>query len=122
MAYEIPERWTHGEFVTAAKLAKFKNGMDAIHGILGDYQINPYVNERRSQVHDFWFVHRHRWLIYRDAGHIEDPTGVGEQVTLAAPTSDFMVFDLAQVSWLYPGKLYNVEGVSWCFEDYEDTV
>lgn len=120
MAYAVPEQWTQGEYPTAAKITKYKDGLDAIHDLLGDAQINPCVTKRTGTVQGYYLVHRQRWLLYRNAGTIEDPSGVGADVSLsAADDGGWTSYDLAQIDWLYPGKLYQVQGVLACFEDYE---
>lgn len=122
MAYSVPEQWEHGEYPTAAKMNKYKDGLDAIYANLGDYVVNPAVARRIDPVQGYYFLHRHRWLVYRadpDAGRIEDPAGVGETVTLTATGSNWASYDLGQVDWLIPGKLYQVQSVVACLEDYE---
>lgn len=122
MPYSPPESWAHGDYPTAARLNKYKDGMDAVHGALGDYALNAAVARRIAPVQGYYLLHRHRWLLYRadpDAGRIEDPAGVGETVTLTATGSQWASYDLSQVEWLVPGKLYQVQAVVACLEDYE---
>lgn len=122
MAYAVPEQWSHGEYPTAAKINKYKDGLDAIYAALGTYQFNPAVARRLGSVQGYYFLHRHRWLIYRadpGAGRIEDPAGVGETITLTATGGNWGSYDLSQVKWLTPGKLYQVQAVVACLEDYE---
>lgn len=122
MAYQVPEQWSHGEYPTAAKINKYKDGLDATHALLGDARIHPAVqlNQAGDVILSYHLIHRHRWLIYRGAGNIDDPANVGEAVALsAADGGGWTSYDLAQVSWLTPGRLYEVEGVVGCFEDYE---
>lgn len=120
MAYATPEQWTHGEYPTAAKVNKYKTGLDEVYALLGTYQINLATASRLSTVQGFYLVHHHRWLLYRDAGQIEDPSGVGEMVAIsAAGDGGWTSYDLTQVSWLTPGSVYQVQDVLCCFEDYE---
>jgi hypothetical protein len=118
MAYAVPEQWTQGEYPTAAKINKYKDALDATYALLGDYGVNPAVSRRIGTVQGFYFVHRNRWLTYRDAGTLQDPGGVGEDVSLPN-TGNWVSYDLAQVEWLLPGKLYQVEGVLACWEDVD---
>lgn len=120
MAYQIPERWAHGDYPTAAKLNKYKDGLDAIHAALGDYRINPAVSLRIDPVDSYYFVRRHRYLLYLGAGEIRDPMGVGEAVSLSAGVGgSWAVRDLSSIDWMVPGKLYQVDDVQACIEDYE---
>lgn len=118
MAYAVPQRWAHGDYPTAARLNKYKDGLDAIYGALGDYPINPAVAVRIGNVQGYYFVHRHRWLLYLGGGRIEDPAGVSETVNLSTG-SGWQSYDLSQVDWLVPGKLYQVQAVQCCLEDIE---
>lgn len=97
----------------------YKTGHDEIYALLGTYQVNPAVARRTDNVQGYYFVHMHRWLIYYDAGTIEDPAGIGDTITLSV-SGAWTAYDLSQVDWLYPGKLYHVQGVLTCFEDYQD--
>lgn len=120
--YSTPESWAHGDYPTAANLNKYKSGLDAIHDALGDASLNMAVARRIDPVQGYYFLHRQRWLIYRadpSAGSIEDPSGVGETITLTATGGSWDSYDLGTVSWLIPGKLYQVQGVVACLEDYE---
>lgn len=120
MAYAVPFQWAHGDYPTAARLNLYKSGLDAIHDALGDYSLNPAVARRIDPVQGYYFLHRHRWLLYRGAGRIEDPAGVGETVNLSeADDMGWTTYDLDNVEWLIPGKLYQVQAVIACLEDYE---
>jgi hypothetical protein len=122
MAYAVPFVWSHGDYPTAARLNLYKSGLDAIHDALGDYAVNGAVARLITPVQGYYFLHRHRWLLYRaapDAGRIEDPSGVGESVTLSATGSEWGNYDLSTIEWMIPGKLYQVQDVVGCMEDYE---
>lgn len=121
MPYLPPKIWHHGDFPTAADFNAIKDSLDAIHVQTGDVQINPAVAQRISPVQGYYFIHRCPYLIYlilppQDSGTIEDPAGIGEPVTLAVEAS-YTFHDLSTVEWFYPGKLYQVQGVTWCIED-----
>lgn len=119
MAYVVPKEWQHGDYPTAAEMNKYKDGMDATHALTGDVKIHPAVLKNLTVDKGYFFVHRHRWLIYRGDGEIVDPAGVGETVTIAGDGNAWLTYDLPQVTWLIPGKLYEVKDVVACFEDYE---
>lgn len=118
MSYQVPEIWQHGDYPTAAKLNKFKAGLDAVNVALGDYSINRAVAVRIGNVQGYYFLHHHRWLLYLGGGRIEDPTGVGETITLTAG-GGWASYDLSQIEWMVPGRLYQVEAVQCCFEDFQ---
>lgn len=124
MAYSVPFIWQHGDYPTAARMNLYKDGLDAVHDALGDYIVNPAVASRIAPVQGYYFLHHSRWLLYSNpspsAGRIEDPAGVGATVTLAATAvGEWASYDLSQVDWLIPGKLYQVQAVIACLEDYE---
>lgn len=118
MAYAKPQYWSHADYPTATTMNYYKSGLDAIYALTGSYQINPAVSRRTDNVQGYYLVNKHRWLLYYNAGTIEDPAGVGETVTLSV-SGAWTAYDLTQVDWLYVGKLYHVQGVLSCFEDYE---
>lgn len=118
MSYTAPEQWNHGEYPTAAKLNKYKTGLDAIHDQVGDVLINPFVTRRMGTVQGYYLVHRNRWLTYLGTGTIEDPNGVGEDVSLST-ADNWASYDLSQVEWILPGTLFQVQGVLACWEDVE---
>lgn len=117
MAYATPQQWSHLDYPTATKLNYYKSGLDAVYALLGTYQVNPAVSRRTDNVYSYYFSHKHRWLLYYNAGTIDDPAGEGDDVSLSV-SGAWATYDLAQVEWLYPGKLYRVKDVLSCFEDY----
>jgi hypothetical protein len=120
MAYAVPFQWAHGDYPTAARLNLYKDGLDAIYGGLGDYNTNRAVAVRIGNVQGYYFIHRLRWLLHLGGGRIEDPNGVGETVTLTAGEGgNWASYDLSQVDWMVPGKLYQVQAVACCLEDVE---
>lgn len=122
MPYAVPSVWAHGDIPTHTNINKFKDGLDAIYALTGSVEINPAVARRIDPVQGYYFLHRHRWLVYRadpSAGRIEDPLGTGETVSLAVTGSSWGTYDLSQVDWLYPGRLYQVQAVVACLEDVE---
>jgi hypothetical protein len=121
MAYSAPPQWSHLDYPTAAKMNLYKAGLDAILALRGSDVVNVAITRRIAPVQGYYLINRYRWLIYAcvGTGTMEDPAGVGEDVSLSAiPT--WAAVDLLTVDWIYPGKLYQVQGVVCCFEDYED--
>ena len=118
MAYAVPERWEHGEYPTAAKINKYKDGLDAIYALTGSYAINGAVRANTGNYDGYTLIHHQRWLLYRGGGAIES-FGAGEAVTLSGDGSNWLSYDLLQVEWLAEGTLYHVEDVEACLEDYE---
>lgn len=120
MPYSVPFQWEHGDYPTAARMNLYKDGLDAIYATLGTYKVNYAVARRIAPVQGYFFVHHHRWLIYRGNGRIEDPLEIGEDVSLSPPdTTNWYSYDLRQVDWLFEGKIYQVQAVEGCFEDVE---
>lgn len=121
MAYSVPFQFSHGDYPTAARMNLYKDGLDAIYALTGSYPINMFVCKRTGTVQGFYFVHRLRWLIFRNdsAGRIEDPAGVGATVTLEVSGAEWTSYDLDQVDWMIPGKLYQVQALFSCFENAE---
>jgi hypothetical protein len=119
MPYTPPEHWSHGDYPTAAKINKYKDGLDAIYALTGSYASNGAVRANTGSYDGYYLIHRLRWLIYRGAGQIMPAGGVGEVVTLTGDGSTWLSYDLSQVEWLAEGTLYHVEDVEACLEDNE---
>jgi len=115
------KHWQHGDYPTAADFNAIKAALDALYAQTGSAEVNAAVCYRRETVQGFYFVHKLTYLIYliqapETDGSIEDPAGVGETVSL--PTgAGFLYYDLSSVEWLFPGKIYQVQGVTTCIED-----
>jgi hypothetical protein len=114
MAYEIPEIWQHGDYPTAAKLNKYKSGLDAIHAMWGDKDFEyPLIHTGGAAVagelHSHWFINRYRYLVYNGEGSIHDPGNVFDTVSLE--DASWATYDLTTIEWIIPGKLYEVQGV-----------
>src|SRR4030095_3850635 len=116
MPYSIPPTWAYLEYPTAAKMNQYKSGLDAIYAQVGTYTMNVCVCRRISTVEHYYFVHLQRWLLYLGGGRIIDPTDINEPVTLTTGAS-WSSYDLSQIDWFYPGKLYQVQDVDCCMED-----
>lgn len=116
MAYDPPKVWAHGDIPTAAFMQKYSDSLNAIYAILGDDNTEPAIEELRDGKQAI-FIHRFRWLHFRDSGTLRQYGG-GEntQVALSAGADENMVMDLDSISWLTYGMLYEVEGVKFVFE------
>ena len=119
MAYSAPPTWTQGMYPTAALMNIYKADLDAISAQVGSSRVQICVCKRITPIQSYYIVHAQRWLLYFGDGWIEDPAGVGERVTLGVEAA-WTAHDLSSVEWLYPGKLYQVQNVDVCWEDYED--
>lgn len=119
MAYSAPHRFSHGEYPTAANINKYKDGLDDLYARLGSYYINPFITFRKNGIQSFWIVHNQRWLLWRGTGWIEDPSGIESNITLTGDSAQWFAYDLSQVEWLIMGKLYQIQNVDVCFEDFE---
>lgn len=117
MAYANPTQWSHLDYPTSTKMNYYKSGLDAIYTQMGTYPVNVPVARRTNNILRYYFCHKHRWLLYYDAGTIRDPAGEGDDVSLSV-SGAWTSYDLAQVDWIYPGKLYQVRDVLMCLEDY----
>lgn len=118
MPYSAPPQWSHLEYPTAAKMNLYKDGLDASYALTGADKIQIAVCARMGTVQGYYFVNRWRWLIYLGSARIDDPAGVSDEVSLP-DNGGWSAYDLMQVDWLYPGKLYQVQEATCCFEDYE---
>lgn len=118
MAYSAPPQWTHLDRPTAAKMNLYKDGCDAALALSGQAPYNIPVCKLMGTVSHYYLMNRWRWLIYLGAGRIVDPADVQEPVNLS-DTGGWSAYDLLQVDWVHPGRLYQVQDVQCCFEDYE---
>jgi hypothetical protein len=119
MPYTPPATFAHGDYPTAANINLFKTGLDAIHDLAGDAVINPAVLELGITAHSYAIVNRYRWLLFLGSGRIDDPFEGEESVTISGSVSEWTTYDLTQIEWITPGRVYQVEAVSAAFEDYE---
>lgn len=119
MAYVAPPRWQHGNQPAADNMNLYKTALDALHDLIGDAELNYPCITNLTTGKGFYFVHQYRWLHYRGDGEIVDPSGAGETVTISGSGNNFVVLDLMQVDWIYPGKLYEVKDVVAALEDSE---
>ena len=117
MAYQVPTHFVHGNIPVAADMTKYKDALDAIHAITGDVlKARPSAHALAGVDNDIhYFIHRYRWLYFQSSGSIEDPSDATHSITLTEDTEP-TVYDLNSVDWLYPGKIYYTNGVTWCAE------
>lgn len=119
MAYTAPDRFQHGDKPTAAKLNKWKSGLEAIYAKTGDRALNFPCSKNidDGMGDDRYFIHTHRYLHFRaDEGKIRDPSGVGDEVGISETDNSFTVFDLDTVGWLQYGMLYYVHDAQYAIE------
>lgn len=116
MAYAAITPFAHGQQLAAAPLTQLADNLDAIHAILEDvqkfYPAAAVVSGEPNDQH--YFIHRYRWLWFKDTGAIVDPAGAGASVNVSGDTPTRV--DLRTVSWLTQGKLYQVTGCTWAME------
>jgi hypothetical protein len=118
MPYSAPPQWSHLDYPTAAKMNLYKAGLDAISAQQPAFKTNGAVCQRMNTVQGYYLINRWRWLLYLGSARIDDPAGVSDEVSLP-DNGGWSAYDLLQVDWLYPGKLYQVQEATCCFEDYE---
>ncbi|KKN74835.1 hypothetical protein LCGC14_0387280 [marine sediment metagenome] len=123
MTYSKPRQWSHGDIPTAAIMNKYSDSLNAINASLSAVnmpaQLWSYENYDGTNFanSDYYMVHRYRYLIYRGNGEITDPSGVGDTVNVTGSGSSILTYDLKEISWLTPGKLYLPKDFVFCLED-----
>lgn len=116
MAYQIPERWTQGEAVTAAKMNKYSDSLNALYEKIGDTNLNFAVPRDMSRV----FVHRFRWLHYSNEGTLMDINGTEDSfINLSGEENEFDLYDLETIPWLQYGMMYRVDDCYMACESEE---
>ena len=117
MSYAAITPFAHAETLVAAKLTQLADNLDAIHDSMGDALLNwPAANAIPGEDNDLaYMVHRYRWFWFQSNGTLVDAADSANTVTLTEDTEPTLL-DLNGVSWMYPGKLYYVTGVTWCME------
>ena len=117
MAYSTPPTWAHGDTVSHTNLQIYSDDEEAIHARTGD--ASRYFLAAHAAVgvdnDQAFMVHRYRWFWFASNGTIVDAADATNTVTLTEDTEPTLL-DLNTVSWLYPGKLYYITGVTWCME------
>lgn len=133
--------WSFREIPTASNLNALSNTAVAaknIARILAAVGNGPATGVNRRLL----LQNRHRWLVYKSEpveyknpptdmevvtdspGEVE-PIGVHISDETSLPRSDdpddknsqdWKIFDLRQLSWMVPGRLYRVHHVVWAFE------
>ena len=127
MAYSAPPHWTHGDEPDGAAIQTYADSLDYLHGLIGDAAHNFAVLWSYENVDagfagsDFYLVHRFRWLIYRGDGELVDPSGAGETLTLSGDGVTLLAYDLDDVEWMTPGRLYIVKDCLFALENDNTT-
>ena len=121
MAYQVPPRWAHGDqTVSAANMNKYSDSLNYLDATVGSQVAYPATPKVDGE--SLYFSNRWRWLWYwttsGSTATISDPSGVGDDVTLADVT-EMTVYDLSNVSWIIEGTSYTLTGVDYAQEDYE---
>lgn len=121
MAYQVPRQWAHGDIPTGALMQKYADALNAIKAQtdMSRWNAAGITGQTGTNDHIWTFVHVHRYLAYRGDGSIWDPDNPTENtVGLSGVGNWYATYDLQGVSWLYPGKMYMVEGVTGCLETW----
>lgn len=118
MAYQVPTEFVHGNIPTGADMNKYKDALDAIHDIAGDVlRAYPAAHVLAGNDHDrHYLIHRYRWLFFQSNGSIVDPADPTNNTVTITEDTEPTLYDLNQIDWLFLGKLYYVDGVTWCVE------
>jgi len=123
MAYSKPDQWSHGDVPDATAMNKYSDSIAAIYAVANAVnmpaQLWSYENYDGTNFadSDYYLVHRYRWLVYRGDGEIVDPAGVGSNVNVSGSGTSILTYDLDEVSWLTPGKLYQLKDFVFALED-----
>lgn len=116
MAYQVPPRFSHGQFPTAADLNKLSNAIASLNARLGREHWAADELSGNARIGNVY-----RWLWYSTAAgsgaEIVDPAGVNDSVSLADTEGEMAVYDLSSVSWLSPGRVYKIVGAKYAIED-----
>jgi len=117
MSWSTPPTWAHGDTVAHTDMQIYSDDEDAIHARMGDALYGfPAAHASVGVDHDqAYMVHRYRWFWFQSNGSIVDASDSANTVSITEDTEPTML-DLNTVSWMYPGKLYYVTGVTWCME------
>lgn len=120
MAYAQPVQWTRGDAVTAAKMQKYSDSLNAINALAAYTGGSVAVFAPGVSGTIFTYQHAQRWLHYNGSGQIIDVNNDDNVVSLSDPAdADWAVYDLDSIAWLYYGGYFRVEGVDWVAEDWE---
>ena len=117
MSWSAPPTWAHGDTVSHTDMQIYSDDEEAIHERTGDASwyflaAHAAVGVDNDQA---FMVHRYRWFWFQSNGTLVDAADSANTVTLTEDTEPTLL-DLNGVSWMYPGKLYYVTGVTWCME------
>lgn len=120
MAYTVPPTSAHGDYPTATALNILSTDLVELSGVLASINYAaPVIDGARGGT----FVNRYRWLHYRSVDGqtptISDPAGINDDQTLPDSVTSVTTYDLSNVSWLIPGRQYQLAGCKYAFEDWE---
>jgi hypothetical protein len=118
MAYVAPPIFSHGDYPTAANLNIL--GDDIVVIAAGLDNVNWAAAEIPAD--GATMINAYRWLHYQtipdETGTIIDPSGIGANQSLPNSTSSIVAFDLSDVPWLLPSRLYKLTGCKYALEDW----
>ena len=107
-------------------MQKYSDSLNFLYSARGGYiyaacMNYEYFDGTDLAASEMYMVHQHRYLAFIEftasAGiEIVDPTGVGLSENVAGNSSNMVVFDLDSISWMVPGKLYEVKDAMWAVE------
>jgi len=116
MPYTDPPAWAFGDNVSATDMQTYSDNLDFIYDQLGNPAgiLQPSILVTTSGGDTI--VNQFRWLYHDDNGIIRDPTGVGDDVSIPNPDPNFPYYDLYSISWMFPGKVYEVLEIDSFYE------
>lgn len=125
MAYQVPRQWAHGDVPTGALMQRYSDSLNFLKTQVDSRSRMNQAGWVEGDDSKYMFVHVHRYLHYQiddGSGTIYDPDNAENSSSLsetdAAYEGAWGRFDLSGLAWLYPGKMYRVDGVDGCFEHW----
>lgn len=117
MAYQTPPQWIHGNVVTATQMETYNQSLIELNTAFGTNSLHNAAGAH-SPDGRWGFIHTHRYLWYKGAGFVTNPSDRTQQVSLSdtATSTTWERFDLSTVDWIYPGFLYEVSNVDGAME------
>lgn len=117
MAYQVPPRFAHGQYPTAADLNVLGDDVKSLYGRLASLNLAT----PRADGATLWVVNVYRWLWYEtepsETTKISDPSGVNNEQSLPDSEGAMTAYDLANLDWVIPGSSYVVTGARYVAED-----
>lgn len=125
MAYQVPRQWAHGDIPTGALMQRYSDALNDLKTRVDTQSRFNQAGWTEGDDSKYSFIRVHRYLHYTlddGSGTLYDPDNPENSASLSATDEEFenhfVAFDLSGVPWLYPGKLYRVDGVDGCFEHW----